>query len=271
MAISALGRSSASISPVNQALSGARERLGVPQTLPESDIKDFHDLFEKARREFAGQPAYRCLDHILTFGEIDELSDKLAAYLQSLECLEAGDRVSLQLPNLIQWPVAAMAILKAGFILVNTNPLYSARELKHQLNDSGAKLVITLTNIASELHEIVDETSVEQVILTQTADLLPTVRRITTNAVLKYILRKVPSLTFKNSVSYLDAIALGGKLELNQVKANASDVAVLQYTGGTTGVSKGVMLTHANLVACMHQVSWIYQKAEWQEIGRAHV
>lgn len=236
----------------------------MPQTLPESDIKDFYDLFEKARRQFADNPAYQCLGHALTFREVDELSDQLAAYLQSLDFLEQGDRISLQLPNLLQWPVAAMAILKSGCILVNTNPLYTSRELKHQLNDSGARLVITLTNIASELHEVVDDTAVEQVILTEVGDLLPGLRRMGTNAVFKYLLRQVPSLKFRNSVSYLDALGQGSKKKLLPAQTGPDDVAVLQYTGGTTGVAKGVMLTHNNLISGMHQVAWIYQKAEWQ-------
>jgi len=249
---------------VNQALNNARSRLGVPQILPKGEVVDFNGLFEKARREFVNQPAYQCMGHILTFKDVDQLSDQLAAYLQSLDFIERGDRVALQMPNLLQWPVAAMAILKAGLVLVNTNPLYTSRELKHQLNDSGAKLVITLANIASELHEIVEETSVEQVVLTEIGDLLPTLRRVGTNAVLKYILRKVPSLEFKNTISYLDALNFGSKLKYTPVQTSPDDVAVLQYTGGTTGVSKGVMLTHANLIACMQQVEWIYKKSEWK-------
>ena len=241
-----------------------RSRLGIPQTLPDDEVVDFNGLFEKARREFADQPAYRCLDHVITFADVDRLSDQLAAYLQSLEFLEKGDRISLQLPNLLQWPVAAMAILKAGFILVNTNPLYTARELKHQLNDSGAKVVITLSNIAKELHEIIDETPVEKVILTEVGDLLPPIRRVVTNSVLKYLLRQVPSLNFKASISYLDALQQGKDLPLAPAGTGPEDVAVLQYTGGTTGVAKGVMLTHKNLISCMHQVEWIYQKADWQ-------
>lgn len=251
-------------SAVNQALDQARTRLGVPQVLPESDIRTFDDLFEKARQQFSDSPAYQCMDHVLTFKDVDRLSDQFAAYLQSLDFMDKGDRVSLQLPNLLQWPVAAMAVIKAGFILVNTNPLYTSRELKHQLNDSGAKVVITLSNIASELHEIIDETAVKQVILTETADLLPTFRRIAINAVLKYVMRKVPSLRFDNAVAYRDALNKGSHLSVTPVDMDPADVAVLQYTGGTTGVSKGVMLTHKNLISCMQQVEWIYSKSDWE-------
>lgn len=252
-------------SDVNQALSAARARLGVPQTLSEDGISDFKSLFEKARQNFSHRPAYQCLGQTLSFQQVDQYSDQLAAYLQSLDFMEEGDRVSLQLPNLLQWPVAAMAVIKAGFILVNTNPLYTARELKHQLNDSGAKLVITLSNIAAELHEIIDETGVEQVILTDVGDFLPGLKRVAVNAILKYVKREVPRLKFANSIGYLAAMEQGKPLELKPMQCQPDDVAVLQYTGGTTGVSKGVMLTHRNLTACMRQVEWIYQKASWQQ------
>lgn len=252
-------------SEVNRALSAARDRLGVPQTLSEGGIADFKALFERARQEFSQRPAYQCLGHTLRFEEVDQLSDQLAAYLQSLDFMQKGDRVSLQLPNLLQWPVAAMAVIKAGFILVNTNPLYTARELKHQLNDSGAKLVITLANIATELHEIIDETSVEQVILTEVGDLLPSVKRMAVNGILKYLKRQVPNLRFHHSIGYLNAIKIGRNLDLAPMECEPGDVAVLQYTGGTTGVSKGVMLTHRNLTSCMRQVEWIYKKAAWQQ------
>ena len=253
------------VSAVNQALADARRSFGMGQRLPESDIKDFSDLFDYARQNFADNPAYQCLGHSISFAEVDELSDHLAAYLQSLDFLEVGDRVSIQIPNLLQWPVAAMAVLKAGFILVNTNPLYTARELQHQLNDSGAKLVISLANISAELLEIIDKTSVQQVILTEVGDLLPAVRRHLTNGVLKYVLRQVPKLNFDCAVSYTEALRLGRDLPLEQVKPSPDAVAVLQYTGGTTGVSKGVMLTHQNLIACMRQVGCVYQKAKWQK------
>lgn len=252
------------ISAVNQALFNARARMGVDQELPESDIKTFHDLFAKAQTRFANNPAYQCLGQVITFGDLDRLSDQFAAYLQSLDFMQPGDRVSVQLPNLLQWPIVAMAVLKSGFILVNTNPLYTSRELKHQLNDSGAKLVITLTNIASELHEIIDETGVEQVILTEVGDMLPRLKRVVVNGVLKYVLRQVPSLKFKYSVPFLDALNSRKNDKPILAEVTPEQVAVLQYTGGTTGVSKGVMLTHSNLISCMRQVESIYKKADWR-------
>jgi len=197
------------MSVVNQAVFDARTQMGVAQELPDSHIKTFPDLFAHARQHYANNPAYQCLGHTITFQELDKLSDQFAVYIQSLDFLQKGDRVSIQLPNLLQWPIAAMAVLKSGFILVNTNPLYTAHELKHQLNDSGAKLVITLKNIATELHEIVHETRVQQVILTEVADILPPLKRFAINSALKYVLKEVPSLAFSNSVPFLQALNSG--------------------------------------------------------------
>jgi len=251
------------LSEVNQAVAQARDRLGIPQELGEYEIRDYLALFRHARKKYADRPAYNCLDHILSFAELDQLSDRFAAYLQSLDFMQPGDRVSLQLPNILQWPVAAMGIIKAGYILVNTNPLYTDRELKHQLNDSGAKIVISLKNISRELEEIVDQTAVHLVILTEVGDLLPTPRRQITNFALKYILLQVPNVKFEHSISFLDVLAQGEGKSLTPITVNEEDVAVLQYTGGTTGISKGVMLTHKNLMSCMYQVACIYEKAAW--------
>lgn len=251
------------LSEINQAVAQARDRLGIPQELGEYQIRDYLALFKHAREQYADRPAYNCLGHVLSFSELDQLSDRFAAYLQSLDFMQPGDRVSLQLPNLLQWPVAAMGIIKAGYILVNTNPLYTDRELKHQLNDSGAKIVISLKNISKELEEIVDQTSVQLVILTEVGDLLPTPRRQITNFALKYLLRQVPRVRFENSIPFLTVLADGTDKALAPITAREEDVAVLQYTGGTTGISKGVMLTHKNLMSCMYQVACIYEKAEW--------
>ena len=251
------------LSEINQAVAQARDRLGIPQELGEYEIRDYLALFKHAREQYSDRPAYNCLGHVLSFSEVDRLSDDFAAYLQSLDFMQPGDRVSLQLPNLLQWPVAAMGIIKAGYILVNTNPLYTDRELKHQLNDSGARIVISLKNISKELEEIVDQTSVQLVILTEVGDLLPTPRRQITNFALKYLLRQVPRVRFENSISFSAVLADGAAKSLAPISAREEDVAVLQYTGGTTGISKGVMLTHKNLMSCMYQVACIYEKAAW--------
>ena len=255
---------------VNQALSGARQRIGVPDELPDSDIQTFVDLMAKARRKFSSRPAYQSLGVILTFADIDRLSDRFAAYLQSLEFLEIGDRIAVQLPNTLQYPVVAMGILKAGMVLVNTNPLYTSRELKHQLNDSGAKLIITLANCGSELEEIVDETTVKMVVVTQVGDLFPQPKKFLVNSYLKYIAREAPNLCFKNVCQFSEVFSSKSIGPPAPVEVSPEDIAVLQYTGGTTGVAKGVMLTHANLMGCMRQVEYVYSIADWTE-GQARM
>lgn len=250
---------------VSEALNRARERFGMPNELPDSDIRTFSDLFAKARDRFSDKPAYQSLGVTLTFADIDQLSDSFAIYLQSLPFLEQGDRIAVQLPNTLQYPVAAMGILKAGMVLVNTNPLYTSHELKHQLNDSGTKLIVVLENFAKELEEVVDETPLKAVMLTQVGDLFPTVKRWGVNFALKYVMRKVPKLNFTNSVRFLDAFQNPNNTALVPVEVAPGDIAVLQYTGGTTGVAKGVMLTHQNLMDCMRQVAYVYSLANWKE------
>ncbi len=158
-----------------------------------------------------------------------------------------------------------MAVLKAGFVLVNTNPLYTPRELRHQLRDSGAKVVFCLANIGQALEDVISETGVELVITTEVADLHTTSKRLLVNTVLKYLLRQVPNLRFPHSIRYRQALSAGSQLNMEPSEPKPQRVAVLQYTGGTTGVSKGVMLTHENLMYCMRQLTWVYEKVHWSE------
>ncbi|WP_206483310.1 AMP-binding protein [Thalassotalea sp. G2M2-11] len=200
-----------------------------------SSINDYQNLSQfisDAMQQFADKPAYSCLGQTLTFQEIDSKSTALAAYFQSLG-LCAGDRIVIQLPNLIQYPIVNYAALKAGIIVVNTNPLYTPREMKHQFNDSGAKAIVILSDLYPKLLEILAETNIEQVIVTGAADLL-------TNNV---------EVSEPNTISFNQAIIAGEGLTLTPSNAALDDVALLQYTGGTTGVSKGAQLTHRNVIA----------------------
>ncbi|MBC6427767.1 MAG: AMP-binding protein [Cellvibrionales bacterium] len=253
-------------SDIDHAIAAARDRLNIGQTLPKEGLETFAALFHHARTHFADRPAYRCLGHHLSFAELDRHSDHLAAYLQSLDFLQPGDRIALQLPNLLQWPVAAMAILKVGLILVNTNPLYTAPELAHQLKDSGAKLVITLTSLAGPLQQIIAQTAVQQVILTAPADLHPPPKRPLINALFTLKTRP-PRLHFPNAIRYRQALTQGAKQgakhPLKPPPTTPDATALLQYTGGTTGRSKGVILTHRALMACMQQTAWVYAKVDW--------
>lgn len=213
------------------------------------------DVFEQACREFADSPAFTCIGHTISFRELDALSARFAAYLQTQTQLKPGDRIAIQLPNVLQYPVAVFGAFRAGLVVVNTNPLYTATELKHQLTDSGAKALLVLANVANAAAEVVADTDVEQVIVTELADLHPPLKRTLINFVVKHIKKMVPSFTIAKSVKFTKAMAAadGGSWKPHQ--GTSDDVAVLQYTGGTTGVAKGAMLTHRNLVANMLQVN----------------
>ena len=250
---------------VADALREVHKQRGIPSVLPESPVKTYIDLFEHARTHFSSNVAYESLGVTLTFADVDRLSDQFAAYLQSLSFLQTGDRVAVQLPNVLQYPVVSMGILKAGMVVVNVNPLYTSHELEHQINDSGAKLIIGLVNCAKELEEIAEKTTLEHVILTEVGDLFPLLKRVAVNFVLKYIRGEVPSLNFKNADTLPAVLRAHRGQKPGAIVVSPEDIAVLQYTGGTTGVAKGVMLTHDNLIKCMHQVAWIYEKADWRE------
>ncbi|AQQ67364.1 long-chain fatty acid--CoA ligase [Microbulbifer agarilyticus] len=212
------------------------------------------EVFTDATAKFADRPAFTCLGQTLTVGDIDRLSAQFTSYLQNHTNLKPGDRIAVQLPNVLQYPVAVFGALRAGLVVVNTNPLYTQREIKHQLNDSGAKALVVLANIADTAAAVVAETSVEQVIVSEIADLHPPLKRVLINTVAKHVKKMVPNFHFANQVNFRDAMAKGAKAPHQDVARTADDLAVLQYTGGTTGVAKGAMLTNRNLVANMEQV-----------------
>lgn len=220
--------------------------LNYQRTIPE--------VFAEACLEYSASPVFTCMDHTMTFRELDELSGKFAAYLQQYTTLKPGDRIAIQLPNILQYPIAVFGAMRAGMIVVNTNPLYTAHEIKHQLNDSGAKALVVLANIAKNAAAIISETSVEQVIVTELADIHPPLKRLLINCVVKYVKKLVPEFSFPKQVKFNSALNMASE-PWQQVLMNPEDVAVLQYTGGTTGVAKGAMLTHRNLVANMLQLN----------------
>lgn len=213
------------------------------------------DVFAEACQKYADSPAFTCLNHTITYRELDHLSARFAAYLQHHTTLEPGDRIAVQLPNVLQYPVAVFGALRAGLIVVNTNPLYTASELEHQLTDSGAKALVVLANVAAHAAQVVEKTPVEKVILTEIADLHPPLRRTLINFAVKYIKKMVPPFSFKSSVRFNQVLSSVSANDWQPVTGTPDDVAVLQYTGGTTGVAKGAMLTHRNLVANMLQVN----------------
>jgi long-chain acyl-CoA synthetase len=208
-----------------------------------------------AFKAYSDNAAFTCMGKTLSFSDVDRLSMQFAAYLQNHTSLKPGDAVAVQLPNIFQYPIVMYGILRAGMMLVNTNPMYTGREVKHQLNDSGAKALVVLSNIADTAAEIISETSVEHVIVTDVGDLLGFPKGPIVNFVAKSVKKLIPEFSYPNQVSFKSVMSLGASSNYTPVQVTADDVAVLQYTGGTTGVAKGAMLTHGNLVQAMNQVS----------------
>ena len=211
------------------------------------------DLIEHAVSTYQDGPAYTCLGHTLSFNEIFERSQRFASFLQNHTTLKPGDRIALQLPNILQYPIALYGAALAGLVIVNTNPLYTARELKHQLNDSGAKGLVVLSNVAHTVAEVVNETAVEAVIVTDLGDELPALKRCLVNSVVRYVKKLVPPYEIAGALSWRNSLSLGTAPVVKH-PAQPDDLFLLQYTGGTTGVAKGAMLTHKNLCSNIRQV-----------------
>jgi long-chain acyl-CoA synthetase len=230
---------------------------GVPAEIDLDAYSSILDIFHQSVEKFRDQKAYINFDKELTFGGLDRLTRDFGAFLQS-RGLQKGDRIALMMPNILQYPVALFGAMRAGLVIVNTNPMYTARELKHQMNDSGAKAIVVVENFAHVLQEIRDEVGVEQVITTQIGDLLGFPKRLLLNFVLKHVKKAVPAFDLPGATRFNDALSAGARLELDPVDLSLEDLAFLQYTGGTTGVAKGAMLTHRNLVANMLQAkAWM--------------
>jgi long-chain acyl-CoA synthetase len=210
-------------------------------------------VFEHACQSYPNSPAFRCMGVTLTYRELDRRTLQFACYLRNRLGLQQGDRVALMMPNCLQYPIAMFGILRAGLVVVNTNPLYTTRELKHQLNDAGAKVVVVLENVAATLAEIIPQTQVQQVITTQIGDQLGFFKGLVVNWVVKYQRKLVPNFSLPNAVGFNTALAQGAADKLPSMQIQGDDLAFLQYTGGTTGLSKGAMLTHRNICANMEQ------------------
>jgi len=230
----------------------------VPSSIDADQFSSLKHLLEDAFERYADLPAFTCMGTTLTFAEVDQQSRYLAAYLQNSAGLEPGDRVAIMLPNILQYPVAAFAALRAGMAVVNVNPLYTPDELEHQLKDSGAVALIVLENFAITYARIAASTDVKAVITTGIGDLLTPLRRLITNFVVRRIKRMVPAYDIDSAVSFRRALNEGKWRVYEEVSVQPEDVAFLQYTGGTTGVSKGAMLTHRNMVAnVLQSMAWM--------------
>lgn len=230
---------------------------GAEKTIDVTKYDSLVEMFEAAVKRHPDMPAYINMGQILTFRKLEERSRAFAAYLQNELRLEKGDRVALMMPNLLQYPIALFGALRAGLVIVNVNPLYTPRELEHQLNDSGAKAIVIVSNFAATLEKVVFNTQVEHVILTRMGDQLSFGKRTLVNFVVKYIKKLVPKYKLPHAVSFREALSIGKQRQYVKPDIESGDLAFLQYTGGTTGVAKGAMLTHANMVANVFQAKWV--------------
>ncbi len=235
---------------------------GVPANVDVTQYENLVQFIEECFTKYKSRPAFQCMGKTLSFKDVDKYSNQMAAYLQS-RGLKKGDKVAIMMPNLLQYPIAIFGVLRAGMIAVNTNPLYTPREMKHQFCDSDVKAIIIAENFASNLQQIIQETDIDIIITTSIGEMLGAIKGKMVDVVIKNVKRMVPKYELVNTVSFKEALKQGSKFKINKYDSLPDDVILHQYTGGTTGVSKGAMLTNRNLVANMLQMSaWMSKYLE---------
>jgi long-chain acyl-CoA synthetase len=232
---------------------------GVAQTIDPKQFSSINDLFEDSVHKYRDRDAFLNMGSQITFEDLNYLSADFASFLQNTAKLKKGDRIAIQMPNLLQYPVVLFGALRAGLVVVNTNPLYTAREMKHQLKDAGAKAIVIFAGSAHALEEILPETDIETVVVTNVGDLLGFPKSLLVNAAVKYVKKMVPHYNLPKAYSFYEAMDLGADASFRPETCTSEDIAFLQFTGGTTGVSKGAVLTHGNIIANMLQI------AEWMK------
>jgi long-chain acyl-CoA synthetase len=228
---------------------------GVPSSIDLDAYKSVIEVFERSCKKFADRPAFTNMGVTLTYAELDRLSAAFAGYLQKHTDLQAGDRIAVQMPNILQYPIAVFGAMRAGLIVVNTNPLYTTREMRHQFKDAGVRALVYLNMFGKLVQEVLGDTEIEYLIEARMGDPMPSLKGWLVNTLVKKVKKMVPDYHLPQAVPFKQALAEGHGYDLRPVKVGHDDVAVLQYTGGTTGVAKGAMLTHGNLVANMLQVN----------------
>jgi long-chain acyl-CoA synthetase len=234
----------------------------VPFTINVEAYDSVLDVFHESCKAFGDKPAFSNMGRTLTYRELDQYSAAFAAYLQNHTDLKPGDRIAVQMPNLLQYPVAVFGAMRAGLVVVNTNPLYTAREMTHQFNDSGAKALVALANFGNLVQEVLPNTGIKHVIITEVGDMLPGFKRLLTNFVVRKVKKMVPEFSIPGALRFNNVLTQGARAKFTEATPNRLDVAVLQYTGGTTGVAKGAMLTHGNLVANLLQMKAVLTNFE---------
>ena len=231
---------------------------GVPESISINDFNSIIDLFEQSCGTYAEKPAYNSMGVALTYHELDRLSKNFASYIQNELNLSKGDRLAIMMPNLLQYPITLFGAMRAGVTIVNVNPLYTPRELEHQLNDSGAKAIVILENFAHVLDQCLSKTPIEHVITTEIGDCFGFLKRNLVNFVVRKIKKMVPPHSLINTLSFRKVIQDNSFNQFHPIPLTHNDIAFLQYTGGTTGVSKGAILTHANMLSNMQQAyAWV--------------
>jgi len=232
--------------------------LGMPAEIDADQFASIPDMFEQIVARFGDRPAYHNLGRTISYAELDRQSRDFAAFLQTLPGLSPGERVAIMAPNLLQYPVALLGILRAGMVVVNVNPLYTPREVEHQIKDAGAKAIVIVENFAAVLQQVLDRTPVAHVITSEVGDMLTWPKRQLVNYITKRVKKMVPPWHIHGAIPFRDALARGRAAAFEQVEMQREDIAFLQYTGGTSGVAKGAMLTHRNILANVEQTGiWI--------------
>ena len=226
---------------------------GIPTEIDPDQYPNIQAVLKESCQRFADKPAFTNLGKTLTYGELYRMSGDFTAWIQNYTDLQPGDRIAIQLPNLLQYPVVVFGAIRAGLVIVNTNPLYTKREMELQFNDSGAKALVCFANMGHLAEAVVPKTGIKTVIITQVADFLPPLKRVMINSFIKYIRKIVPAFHIPNALKLNDILVLGSHKAARNVSPDGNDLAILQYTGGTTGIAKGAMLTHRNLIANMLQ------------------
>jgi len=239
---------------------------GVPAEIDNTQYRSVTHLLEESFRKYADRNAFVCMDKFMTYGELDQLSQKMGAWLQS-KGLQPGARVAIMMPNVLQYPVAMAAILRAGYTVVNVNPLYTPRELQHQLVDSGAEVIVVLENFATTVQQVVAQTPVKHVIVASMGDLLGGFKGALVNFVVRNVKKMVPAYSLPGSISFKKVLAEGSGMTLQPAKLGHDDIAFLQYTGGTTGVSKGAILLHRNVISnVLQNEAWLQMKSGGEQM-----
>ncbi len=227
---------------------------GISPTIDVGQYRSILDVLEYSARKFARRTAFSNMGKELTYSDLYEQSGHFCSYLQSHTDLRPGDRIAIMLPNLLQFPVAVFGALRAGLIVVNTNPLYTEREMEHQFRDSGAKALLVLANMAGMAEKVLPKTAIKHVIVTEVGDMLPAFKRTLVNLAVRHVKKMVPKFSIPEAVSFNRVIKLGGQVHCTDMHREGDDVAILQYTGGTTGIAKGAQLTHRNIISNMFQI-----------------